>query len=46
MRDAADDLDAEVERALEIARGGGRAEIAVLREGDELQVEIGLHLSS
>ena len=40
MRNAADDVDAEVERPLEVAGGAGRAEIAVLREGDELQVEI------
>ena len=45
MRNAADDVDAEVERALEIARRVRRAEIAVLREGDELQVEIGLDLA-
>ena len=48
MRDAADDVDALVERALEVLRGGRRAEIAVLRKGDELQVDIGrdrlLHL--
>ena len=48
MRDAADDVDAHVERALEVLRGVWRAEIAVLREGDELQVDIGrdpsLHL--
>ena len=43
MRDAADDVDAEVERPLEIAGGEGRAQVAVLRERDELQVEIGLH---
>ena len=44
MRDAADDVDAEVERALEVARRGWGPEIAVLRKGDELQVEIGFHL--
>ena len=46
MRDAADDVDALVERALEILRGGRRAEIAVLRKGDELQVDIGRDPSS
>ncbi len=44
MRNAADDVDAEIERALEIPRRIRRAEIPVLRKGDELQVEIGLHL--
>ena len=44
MRDAADDVHAEVERALEIARCVRGTEIAVLRKGDELQIEIGLHL--
>ena len=44
MRDASDDFDPEVERAFEIARRVRRAEIAVLREGDELQIEIRLHL--
>ena len=44
MRDAADYVDAEVERALQVRRGGRRAEIAVLRKGDELQVEIGRDL--
>ena len=39
MRDAADHVDAEVERPLEIGHRAGGAEIAVLREGDELQVE-------
>ena len=43
MRNAADDVDAEIERALEIPRRGRRAEIAVLRKGDQLQVEIGLY---
>ena len=44
MRDAADDIHPEVERALEIAGGGRRTEIPVLREGHELQIEIRLHL--
>ena len=44
MRNAADDIDAHVERALEILRRVRRAEIAVLRKGDELQVEIGRDL--
>ena len=43
MRNAADDVDAQVERALQVARGVRRAEVAVLRKRDELQVEIGLH---
>ena len=41
MRDAADDVDAEVERAVEVLRRGRRAVVAVLRKGDELQVDIG-----
>ena len=45
MRNAADDVDAHVERALEIARRVRRAEIAVLRKRAELQVEIGLDLA-
>ncbi len=44
MRDAADDVDAEVERAFEIARCVRGTEIAVLGKRDELQIEIGLHL--
>ena len=44
MRDAADDVDAEIERALQIVGRARRTEIAVLREGDELQVEIGRDL--
>ena len=46
MRDAADHVDALVERAVEVLRGVGRAEIAVLREGDELQVDVGRDLAS
>ena len=46
MRNAADHVDALVERALEVLRGVRRAEIAVLREGDELQVDIGRDPSS
>ena len=44
MRDAADHVDALVERALEILRSIRRAVVAVLREGDELQVDIGSDL--
>ena len=44
MRDAADDIDAEVERADGVLPGGRRAVEAVLREGDELQVDIGRDL--
>src|SRR5271156_268319 len=44
MRNAAHDFDPQVERALEIARPVRGAEIAVLRECDELQIEIRLRL--
>ena len=44
MRNAADHVDALVERAVEILRGRRRAEIAVLRKRDELQVDIGRDL--
>ena len=44
MRNAADDIDALVERALQVLRRVGRAEIAVLRERDELQVDVGRDL--
>src|SRR4051812_16142007 len=40
MRNATDDLDAKIERALEIGERPRRAVDALLREGDELQVEI------
>ena len=43
MRDAADNVHAEVERALKVARRVGGTEIAVLGKRDELQIEIGLH---
>ena len=43
VRDAADHVDAQVERALQVGQRGGRAQHAVLREGDELQVEVRLH---
>jgi hypothetical protein len=36
MGNAADDVDALVERALEVLGRGGRAKIAILRKGDEL----------
>ena len=45
MRNAADDLDALVERALEIRDRGGRAVVAVLREGDEFEVDVGRDLA-
>jgi hypothetical protein len=45
MRNAADDLHAAIERPLEIRRHRGRAKIAVLRKGDELEVEIGRNLA-
>jgi hypothetical protein len=40
MRDAADHIDAAVERALKVGGGCSRAEIAVLGKCDELQIEI------
>ena len=40
MRNAADDVDALVERALEVVVRALGAQQAVLRKGDELQVEI------
>src|SRR4051794_4112413 len=45
MRNAADDVDAEIERPGQVGDPARRTEIAVLREGDELQVEIGFDLS-
>src|SRR5271166_6141977 len=44
MRDPADHLDAAIERAFEVFRRVRRAEVAVLRESDELQIEIWLYL--
>ena len=44
MRDAADDVDAHRERALEAVERAGAAQHAVLRKRDELQVEVRLHL--
>ncbi len=41
MRDAADDIDTEIEGAFEILRSRRGTVIAVLREGDELEVDIG-----
>jgi hypothetical protein len=41
MRDAADDIHPHVERAGQRRLGLGAAVIAVLREGDQLQVDIG-----
>ena len=46
MRDAADDVDAHVERAVQVLAALGRAVVAVLREGDELQVDIGRDLAA
>ncbi len=42
MRDAADHVHPEVERALEVGQRARRPQQAVLREGDELQVQVGL----
>ncbi len=44
MRDAADDVDAQVERADGVFARGRRTVEPVLREGDELQVDIGRDL--
>ena len=44
MRDAADDVDAHIERAVERLYAVLGAVVAVLREGDELQIDIGFHL--
>lgn len=44
MRNAANDADAHVKRTLEGGDAAGRAEISVLREGDELQFDIGCDL--
>jgi hypothetical protein len=43
MRDAADHVDAKIERPFEVGQGVGRAVEAVLREGHELEIEIGRH---
>ena len=40
MRNAADHVDAAIERAVEVGCGGARAQIAVLGKRDELQVEV------
>src|SRR5689334_10703853 len=45
MRNAADDIDTEIEGALELRGSAGRAKIPVLRKRDELQIEIGLDLA-
>ena len=39
VRDAAHDLDALVERPLQVLRGSGLTQAAVLRERDELEVD-------
>ena len=44
MRDAADNVDAEVECAQRILASGRRAVEAVLREGNKLQIDIGRDL--
>ncbi len=44
VRNAANDADAHIERALERGDAIGRAVISVLREGDELQIDIGCDL--
>ena len=44
MRDAADDLDAQVERAEQVLACARRAVEPVLREGHELQRQVGCHL--
>jgi len=41
MRDAADDLDAAIERAQQVLFGVRRAVEAILRESDQLQIQIG-----
>ena len=41
MRDAADNVDAHVERPVEAADAVLGAVVAILREGDELEVDIG-----
>ena len=45
MRDAADDIDALVERAEQVLAACRITEKAVLREGDELDVDEGRHLA-
>ena len=44
MRNAADHLDAHHQRALQVIERALATQHAVLRERDQLQVEIGLHL--
>ncbi|MCY1293832.1 hypothetical protein D9M70_431040 [compost metagenome] len=44
MGNAADDIDAHVERTLKRCHAIGRAVVAILREGNELQVDIGRDL--
>jgi hypothetical protein len=43
MRDAADDVDAQIQRALQVVEAAAAAQHPVLRERDQLQVEIGRH---
>ena len=45
VRDAAHDLDAAIERRHQQVAVGGRAQDAVLREGHELEIDIGRHLA-
>lgn len=44
MRNAADDIEAHIERAVDKIDRARRAIIAVLRKGDELQVDVRLYL--
>ena len=45
VRDAADNVDAPVESAYEVLRGGRRSVIAVLWKGDELQIDVRRNLA-
>ena len=39
VRDAADDFDAQVQRAFQVGQGAGCAQDAILRKGHQLQIE-------
>ena len=43
MRNAADHIDAHVERLVKRRDDAGAAQIAILRKGNELEIDIGLH---
>jgi hypothetical protein len=43
VRNAADHVHAQVQRALQVVQPAGRAQHAVLRKGHQLQVEVGRH---